>query len=217
MRLSKIEVKNFKTFKDVSVEFNKSNLLIGSCAAGKSNFVEIFDFLKDLSQDFDRAFRKHGGAYLQNLNLNSDDNPTCFKISFDDKEFGGIDLGLSNPQKELMENESIIIQFKKFFYELCINFKEWEYEILSEKLEYDFEVCKSKEYEHEIISQNTLYLTNIQGEFTTKLEKEEEYFTINDLIPEAMLDVATNNFKLRKIPLINSPLSSFPIPLDFMF
>jgi len=38
MRLSKIEVKNFKTFKDVSVEFNKSNLLIGSCAAGKSNF-----------------------------------------------------------------------------------------------------------------------------------------------------------------------------------
>ena len=46
MRLSKIEVKNFKTFKDVSVEFNKSNLLIGSCAAGKSNFVEIFDFFK---------------------------------------------------------------------------------------------------------------------------------------------------------------------------
>ena len=44
MRLSKIEVKNFKTFKDVSVEFNKSNLLIGSCAAGKSNFVEILNF-----------------------------------------------------------------------------------------------------------------------------------------------------------------------------
>ena len=46
MRLSKIEVKNFKTFKDVSLEFNKSNLLIGACAAGKSNFVEIFDFFK---------------------------------------------------------------------------------------------------------------------------------------------------------------------------
>ena len=73
MRLSKIEVKNFKTFKDVSVEFNKSNLLIGSCAAGKSNFVEIFDFLKDISQDFDIAYRKHGGPYLKNLNLNSDE------------------------------------------------------------------------------------------------------------------------------------------------
>ena len=49
------------------MEFKKSNLLIGSCAAGKSNFVEIFDFLKDLSQDFDRAYKKHGGPYLKIL------------------------------------------------------------------------------------------------------------------------------------------------------
>ena len=116
MRLSKIEVKNFKTFKDVSVEFNKSNLLIGSCAAGKSNFVEIFDFLKDISQDFDIAYRKHGGSYLKNLNLNSDENPTYLKVSFDDEEFGGVALGLTNIQKELKEDESITLQFKDFFY-----------------------------------------------------------------------------------------------------
>ena len=217
MRLSKIEVKNFKTFKDVSVEFKKSNLLIGSCAAGKSNFVEIFDFLKDLSQDFDRAYKKHGGPYLKNLNLISDDNPTYLKVSFDDKEFGGIGLDLSNFQKELKEDESITLQFKDFFYEICINFNEDEYEILFEKLEYNFDVYKFNEVDFEIISQNTLYLNNIKGEFTTELKKEEEYFTIDNLIPEAMLDVATNNFKLRKIPLINSPLSSFPIPLEFTF
>ena len=217
MRLSNIEVKNFKTFKDVSVEFNKSNLLIGSCAAGKSNFVEIFDFLKDLSQDFDKAYRKHGGPYLKNLNLGSDDNPTCLKVSFDDKEFGGISLGLSDLQKELKENESITLQFKDFFYETCVNFKEWDYEILSEKLVYNFDVYKFSEGDFEIISQNTLYINNIHGEFTAELKKEEEYFTITNLIPEAMLDVVKNNFKLRKIPLINSPLSSFPIPLEFTF
>ena len=217
MRLSKIEVKNFKTFKDVSVEFNKSNLLIGSCAAGKSNFVEIFDFLKDISQDFDIAYRKHGGPYLKNLNLNSDENPTYLKVSFDDKEFGGVGLSLTNIQKELKEDESITLQFKDFFYEISIDFKELEYEILSEKLEYNFDVYKCNEKDFEIISQNTLYLSNINGEFTTRLKKEEEYFTIDNLIPEAMLDIATNNFKLRKIPLINSPLSSFPIPLDFTF
>ena len=217
MRLSKIEVKNFKTFKDVSVEFNKSNLLIGSCAAGKSNFVEIFDFLKDMSQDFDKAYGKHGGAYLQNLNLNSDDNPTYLKVSFDDKEFGGISLGLSNFQKELKETESITLQFKDFFYEICINFKEWEYEILSEKLEYNFDVFKADETDFGVISQNTLYLNNIHGEFSAELKKEEEYFIIENIIPEAMLDVASNNFKLRKIPLINSPVSAFPIPLEFIF
>jgi len=217
MRLSKIEVKNFKTFKDISVEFNNSNLLIGSCAAGKSNFVEIFDFLKDLSQDFDKAYRKHGGPYLKNLNLNSNENPTYLKVSFDDKEFGGSSLGLSGLQKELKEDEGITLGFKDFFYELCVNFNELEYEILSEKLEYNFDVYKFNEVDFEIISQNTLYINNIDGEFTTRLEKEEEYFTINNLIPDAMLDVATNNFKLRKIPLINSPLSSFPVSLEFLF
>ena len=217
MRLSKIEVKNFKTFKDVSVEFNKANLLIGSCAAGKSNFVEIFDFLKDLSHDFDKSFRKHGGAYLQNLNLNSDENPTCLKVSFDDEDGEGIDLGLSGSKNELNENESITLQFKKFFYEICIDFEEWEYEILSEKLEYEFEAYKFNEPDFEFISKNTLYLENLQGEFKTELKKEEKYFTMNDLIPQTMLDVATNNFKLKKIPLINSPLSSFPIPLEFIF
>lgn len=217
MRLSKIEVKNFKTFKDVSVEFNKSHLLIGSCATGKSNFVEIFDFLKDLSQDFDKAYRKHGGSYLKNLNLISDENPTCLKVSFDDKEFDGISLDLSNFQKELKEDNGITLQFKDFFYELCINFKEWEYEILSEKLEYNFDVCKFNEMDLDIISQNTLYLNNIDGKFTARLKKDEEYFTIDNLIPDAMLDVATNNFRLRKIPLINSPLASFPIPLEYIF
>ena len=87
-----------------------------------------------------------------------------------------------------------------------------DYEILSEKLVYNFEVYKFSEAEFEIISQNTLYINNIHGEFTAQLKKEEEYFTITNLIPEAMLDVVTNNFKLRKIPLINSLLSSFPIP-----
>ena len=134
MRLSKIEIKNFKTFKDVSVEFNNSNLLIGSCASGKSNFVEIFDFLKELSQDFERAFRKHGGAYIQNLNLNSNDNLTSLKVTFDDKEFGSMSLELTNIQNELKENESIILQFTEFSYEINLNIDGWEYEILSENL-----------------------------------------------------------------------------------
>jgi len=209
MALSKIEVKNFKTFKNVSVEFNKCNLLIGSCAAGKSNFVEIFDFIKDLSQDFDKAFRKHGGAYLQNLNLNSDDNPTCLKVSFDD-ELGSASLDLSN---DLNESERITLHFTNFDYEICIHFNNWEYEILSEKVEFKFKVYKNRE----LISHNQLNLRNDDGDFMVDLEHEEKYFTANDLIPESLLNLAENNFKMRKIPLINSPISSLPIPWEFIF
>ena len=217
MRLSNIEIKNFKTFKDVSVEFNNSNLLIGSCASGKSNFVEIFDFLKDLSQDFERAFRKHGGAYIQNLNLNSINNPTCLKVTFDDNDFGGIGLGISSDNGKLNENESITAQFKEFSYEINLNIDGWEYEILSENVEFKFEVYKFFENDFEIVSQNKLYLKNSNAEFIVELENDEEYFTINDLIPDSLVNVATNNFKMRNIPLINSPLSSLPIAWGFMF
>lgn len=217
MRLSKIEIKNFKTFKDVSVEFNNSNLLIGSCASGKSNFVEVFDFIKDLSQDFEKAFRRHGGAYIQNLNLNSDNNPTCLKVSFDDKEFGGIGFGLSGSQKELEENENINIQITNFSYEICLNFSGWEYEIISENAEFKFDVYKFPEEGSQKISENGLYLKNLEGYFSVGLEKNEEYFKIEDLIPDSLVNIAGNNFKMRKIPLINSPLSSLPVPWEFMF
>ncbi len=123
---------------------------------------------------------------------------------------------MSSFQKEL-KDEDITLQFKDFFYEICINFNKGGYKILSEKLEYNFDVYKFNDADYEIISQNTLYINNNHGEFTAGLKKEEEYFATNNLIPEAMLDVTTNNFKLRKIPLINSPLSSFPIPLEFIF
>lgn len=130
MRLSKIEIKNFKTFKDVSVDFNKSNLIVGSCASGKSNFVEVFDFLRDLSIDFDKAIHQHRGAYLQNLYLN-EEIPTCVKVSFDDEEFAGMRLDLSN--KSIDKNENLTVQFTDFSYEICFDFKDFNSKILSEK------------------------------------------------------------------------------------
>ena len=69
MKISKIHVKNFKTFKDISCDFNDFNVIIGECGSGKSNFVEIFKFLKDLSNDFSNAISKHNRKLLQNINL----------------------------------------------------------------------------------------------------------------------------------------------------
>ena len=72
MRLSNVRIKNFKSFKDVSIDLNDCNILIGACASGKSNFIEIFKFLNDISEDFERAISKHGGDYyLKNFNLNN--------------------------------------------------------------------------------------------------------------------------------------------------
>lgn len=49
MAIKRIHVKNFKSFKDLEVEFGKFNVLIGANASGKSNFIQMFQFLRDIT------------------------------------------------------------------------------------------------------------------------------------------------------------------------
>ncbi|MBC7327945.1 AAA family ATPase [bacterium] len=69
--MSKIRVKNFKSFKDLEVELGNFNVLIGANASGKSNFVEIFRFLKDvLTHGLENAISLQGDVkYLRNISL----------------------------------------------------------------------------------------------------------------------------------------------------
>ena len=49
MSLKRIEVTNFKSFKELKVNLGKFNVIIGANASGKSNFVHIFEFLRDIT------------------------------------------------------------------------------------------------------------------------------------------------------------------------
>jgi len=71
MPISKIRVTNFKSFKELEVELGKFDVLIGANASGKSNFIQIFKFLKDvISFDLDNAISIQGGVkYLRNINI----------------------------------------------------------------------------------------------------------------------------------------------------
>lgn len=72
MAIRKIRVKNFKSFKDLEVELGNLNILIGANASGKSNFVEIFRFLRDIqTSGLDNAISLQGGEYLRNINADS--------------------------------------------------------------------------------------------------------------------------------------------------
>ncbi len=48
MNIKNIKVTNFKSFKELDVNLGNFNVLIGSNASGKSNFVQIFEFLRDI-------------------------------------------------------------------------------------------------------------------------------------------------------------------------
>ncbi|RMI06729.1 MAG: DUF2813 domain-containing protein, partial [Calditrichaeota bacterium] len=42
---TRIEIHNFKSFDELSVNLDRFNVLVGANASGKSNFVQIFRFL----------------------------------------------------------------------------------------------------------------------------------------------------------------------------
>ena len=76
MAIKKIKVSNFKSFDVVDLELSKFNMVIGANASGKSNLIQIFKFLRDLSEfGLENAISMQGGIeYLRNLNIGSTKN-----------------------------------------------------------------------------------------------------------------------------------------------
>lgn len=69
--IKKIRVTNFKSFEDLEIELGDFNVLIGANASGKSNFVQIFQFLRDIAHyGLDNAISIQGDVdYLANIRL----------------------------------------------------------------------------------------------------------------------------------------------------
>ena len=47
-QLSRIDISGYKSIKHCSIELKKTNVIIGSNGAGKSNFISIFALLQDI-------------------------------------------------------------------------------------------------------------------------------------------------------------------------
>ena len=71
MYISKIGARNFKSFDNLKVELGKFNVLVGSNASGKSNFVDLIKFIKNLTiYGLEDAFQMMGGIeFVQNLEI----------------------------------------------------------------------------------------------------------------------------------------------------
>lgn len=82
MSLSQVTVSNFKSFKQLEVALNPFNILIGANASGKTNFVDIFGFLRDVTNyGLENAISMHGGSdYFPNVNIGRNE-PSEFKVT----------------------------------------------------------------------------------------------------------------------------------------
>lgn len=71
MPIQQIHVENFKSFSELDIRLSQFNVVIGSNAAGKSNFISIFQFLHDIAvAGVVNAVAMQGGSdYLRNARI----------------------------------------------------------------------------------------------------------------------------------------------------
>jgi len=74
MPIKRIHIENFKSFSEIDVELSRFNVVIGSNAAGKSNFISAFRFLRDIARHgVVNAIAMQGGAdYLRNVKIGNE-------------------------------------------------------------------------------------------------------------------------------------------------
>jgi len=97
MTIKTVRVKNFKSFKEARVDLGKFNVLIGANASGKSNFIRVIEFLRDIARHgLDNAISLQGGPeYLTNLNIGVHENLSLDIVLSEEPERGGPFIGSS--------------------------------------------------------------------------------------------------------------------------
>jgi len=69
--ITEVAVRNFKTFQEEKIKLNNLNIVIGSNAAGKSNFINVFRFIDQIIEcGIDNAISMSGGIeYVLNTTI----------------------------------------------------------------------------------------------------------------------------------------------------
>lgn len=75
MQIERLRVKNFRSFREIELALPPLSVVVGANASGKSNFVQVFRFLRDIAHEgFDNAVALQGGVeYLRNFHIRSEE------------------------------------------------------------------------------------------------------------------------------------------------
>ncbi len=103
MLIRKIKAVNFKTLVDTGIGLDQFNVIIGSNAAGKSNFIAILQFFKDIAEIglVDAISLQGGSSLLRNLALPT---PVTMSLECD------LDLGDHRVSMSFCESREITIE-----------------------------------------------------------------------------------------------------------
>lgn len=102
LHYSRIQLKNWKNFGDVDINLSDRMFIVGANAAGKSNFLDAFRFLKDIATDgLMKAVNSRGGLKkIRNLNARN-------------QNYIGIHVYLEDDNSEKEERWEYQLQFNR--------------------------------------------------------------------------------------------------------
>lgn len=208
MAVKNIRITNFKSFKELEIELGKFNVLIGANASGKSNFIQIFGFLRDIANfGLDNAISMQGGIeYLRNINIGASEKFSLKIIS--DLEF----TFLGRRTKEGL----IGIKTYETIYEFELGFKKrgLGFEITkdnsTQKCNFvKLEKRKGKIEETEKLGEGEIIVSCTNGKVNINLQKPEEVpIKQDDIFPSFLREgkLLPNALLLEK-PFFFMPLS----------
>jgi predicted ATPase len=103
MQLSRVEIRNYKSLRDVTIEPGAISVFVGPNAAGKTNFVDALDFLGDVYRWGLEAAVSHKGGY-ENISYRHSRRtkaPLQFRLIFTTKIIDPYRLRKENPIRDL--------------------------------------------------------------------------------------------------------------------
>ena len=134
--ITKLTVENFKSFDKLEVELRPFNVVVGSNASGKSNFLDVFRFLRDIeATSLESAIGIRGGPeILRNFNL-GDNQVLHIRVEVNDSQ-----RNLVFVQGEM----AIGMKTHRTTYELAVQFDKSDagYEVVTDRLTEHFEILE---------------------------------------------------------------------------
>jgi len=211
MPITRIAVSNFKSFSELDISLSSMNVVIGSNASGKSNFVSIFRFLRDIAKNgLTNAIAMQGGPeYLRNSKIGLS-RPLSVRVEY----HAGPEIGIIQETAE--KDTFVAARSAGSTYEFSVQFHEpgRGFSIPKDQLTIRCEVFEcsagtcSPEKEGRLIGTGTIIVSSSGGFVTTTIDLPPSCpFTASDILPPV--------FRRRPIPekslLLETPFVS-PIP-----
>lgn len=201
MPIRSIAVSNFKSFRHLELDLDNFTLIIGSNASGKSNFIQIFKFLRDIAKyGLNNAISLQGGVeYLRNTIIGPSEN---FSFRF-------VYLLDERKQDVIGARDRVPVYFEsaEIRYEFSLRFTEGgdSYEIASDCLTVRGEFFQAEGDGLNLIGRGEINLTQIGGEVRYRLSLPEGYsLRDQDLFPHLLQ---------RRELSMNRIIMNIPVPI----